>query len=47
MGDTDPDNAFKAKAHKKNYGTGQMRYDPKTGLVAPRRTSKKFQHEYM
>jgi len=47
MGDTAPDAGFKAKAHKKSYGTGRMRYDPKTGLVAPRRTSKKFQHEYM
>ena len=42
MGDTAPDNAFVSKAHKKSYGTGRMRYDPKTGLVAPRRTSKNF-----
>jgi hypothetical protein len=33
--------------HIKKYGTGQLRYDPKTGLVVPKKTSNKYQHEYV
>ena len=28
------------------YATGKLRYDPKTGLVVPKKTSKRYQKEY-
>ena len=33
--------------HDNSYATGQLRYDPKTGLVMPKKTAKKYQHEYL
>ena len=28
------------------YATGKLRYDPKTGLVVPKKTAKRYQKEY-
>ena len=37
---------FVSKPHKENYGTGKLRYDPKTGLVVAKNLSKKYKQEY-
>ena len=44
--DTAAEFGFVSKPHKKNYGTGQLHYNPKTGLVVAKNTSKKYQKEY-
>ena len=37
---------FVSIPHKENYGTGKLRYDPKTGLVVAKNLSKKYKQEY-
>ena len=37
---------FVSKPHKENYGTGKLRYDPKTGLVVAKNNSKNYKQEY-
>ena len=37
---------FVSIPHKENYGTGKVRYDPKTGLVVAKNLSKKYKQEY-
>ena len=42
--DTDTEFGFVSKPHKKNYGTGPLRYNPKTGLVMPK--NNKYKNDY-
>ena len=37
---------FVSIPHKENYGTGKLRYDPRTGLVVAKNLSKKYKQEY-
>jgi hypothetical protein len=37
---------FVSQPHDDSYGTGKLRYDPKTGLVVPKKTSKRYKDEY-